>query len=274
MNTQLIELQENNVGIWEQQETIQQIKDIYGRGLNNAEFNIFIQLGKATGLNPFLKEMWAVKYGSGAAQIFIGRDGYRKSAQSHTEYDYHLVDAVYSNDEFQVENGEVKHSYNLKDRGDLVGAYCVVKRKNSERPMFTFVELKEYSTKKSLWAKDGGKPATMIKKVAEAQGLRQAFQALFAGTYHEYENWNEEKQQVKFINKGVLGLKERLGITQTHSIDNVIDQMKEAKSYQELKKVGETAKDFTEEEKEILKDVFLEKKQFFINQSTRRNSNV
>ncbi len=36
-----------------------------------------------------------------------------------------------------------------------------------------------------------GKPATMIKKVAEAQGLRASFQELFAGTYEESENWKD-----------------------------------------------------------------------------------
>lgn len=271
MTTQLMEFQQNSLGIWEQQETVQQIKMIYGRDLNNAEFNIFIQLGKATGLNPFLKEMWAVKYGNGAAQIFIGRDGYRKSAQAHPEYDYHLVDAVYSNDNFQVENGEVKHSYSLKDRGDLVGAYCVVKRKGAERPMFTFVELKEYSTNKSLWAKQGGKPATMIKKVAEAQGLRQAFQALFAGTYHEYEDWHEEKPQVRITNKGVQGLKERLGLMSPPSVQDVIERINEAQSPEQLKQAGQAAKDFSDDEKKLLRDAYLLKQQSF-KQDNRSNT--
>lgn len=202
---------ENNTQatMWESSDDLKQIKETFGKGLSSAEFNTLVQMGRATGLNPFLKEIWAVKYGERAAQIFIGRDGYRKSAQRHPLYDYHLADAVYSNDKFDVVNGEVTHKYNLGNRGNLVGAYCIVQRKGSSRPTYVFVELKEYTTNKSLWAQDG-KPATMIKKVAEAQGLRAAFQELFAGTYSECEAWQTKDVQQK--PQGVQGLKAKLGI--------------------------------------------------------------
>ncbi|MBI2550835.1 phage recombination protein Bet [Candidatus Uhrbacteria bacterium] len=174
--------------IWQEQTKLAEVKKIYGKDLTDSEFAILVQIGQATHLNPFLREIWAVKYGTSPAQIFIGRDGYRKAAQSNPDYDYHLADAVYQNDDFKIEDGEVRHTYSGKDRGALVGAYCVVKRKSSTKTMFNFVDIKEYSTGKSLWV---GKPATMIKKVAEAQGLRMAFQQLFAGTYDETEAWEE-----------------------------------------------------------------------------------
>jgi phage recombination protein Bet len=174
--------------IWQEQTKLAEVKKIYGKELTDSEFAILVQIGQATHLNPFLREIWAVKYGTSPAQIFIGRDGYRKAAQSNPDYDYHLADAVYQNDDFKIEDGEVRHTYSGKDRGTLVGAYCVVKRKSSTKTMFNFVDIKEYSTGKSLWV---GKPATMIKKVAEAQGLRMAFQQLFAGTYDETEAWEE-----------------------------------------------------------------------------------
>ncbi|QQR83008.1 phage recombination protein Bet [Candidatus Peregrinibacteria bacterium] len=163
--------------IWQEQNKLAEVKKIYGKDLTDSEFSILVQIGQATHLNPFLREIWAVKYGTNPAQIFIGRDGYRKAAQSNPDYDYHLADAVYQNDDFKIEDGEVRHTYSGKDRGALVGAYCVVKRKSSTKTMFNFVDIKEYTTGKSLWI---GKPATMIKKVAEAQGLRMAFQQLFA----------------------------------------------------------------------------------------------
>lgn len=198
--------------IWQEQDALAEIKKIYGKDLTEGEFTTLCQIGQATGLNPFLREIWAVKYGTAPASIFIGRDGYRKAAQRDSEYDYHLTDAVYQNDDFKVENGEVKHAYPITDRGDLVGAYCTVKRKSSTKPTFTFIEFKEYyqgnkddegKVKKkfdrykkqyvdmgeTLW---DSKPATMIKKVAEAQGLRMAFQSMFAGTYAEDEDWEDE----------------------------------------------------------------------------------
>jgi len=170
--------------MWEQKVMLEEIKKLYGKDLTQGEWQIFIQVGRATKLSPYLKEIWAVKYGNNPAQIFVGRDGYRKGAQANPDYEYHQVDAVYTKDEFKVEKGEIVHSYSLTDRGTLVGAYCSVKRRNSSKPIFCYVELSEYNTGKSLWLT---KKATMIKKVAEAQGLRMAFQELFAGTYDEDE---------------------------------------------------------------------------------------
>ena len=199
--------------IWQEQNALTEIKKIYGKDLTEGEFTTLCQIGQATGLNPFLREIWAVKYGGSPASIFIGRDGYRKAAQRDHEYDYHLLDAVYQNDDFKIENGEVKHAYSVKNRGDLIGAYCTVKRRSATKPTFTFIDFHEYyqgnrdgegKVKKrydrykkqytdmgeTLW---DSKPATMIKKVAEAQGLRMAFQSMFAGTYAEDEQWEDEQ---------------------------------------------------------------------------------
>lgn len=199
--TNLAELNVNsNLYMWTNPTSISEIKSICAPKLTDGEFKAFMQIGKATNLNPFLREIWAVKFGDNPANIFIGRDGYRKSAQSHPLYDYHLADAVYEKDEFSVENGQIKHKYTLVNRGKLMGAYCIVKRKNSSLPIYVFVELSEYSTGKSLWNSQNGKPATMIKKVAEAQALRSAFQELFAGTYDESEQWENKSTNLKVVN--------------------------------------------------------------------------
>jgi len=175
--------------IWNDEKNLEEVKKLFAPNLTAVEFSMFVQMGKATGLNPFLREIWAVKFGNNPAQIFVGRDGYRKSAQSYPKYDYHYAEAVYSNDYFKSQDGVYHHEFNLKDRGELVGAFCNVKRKDSTRPISVFVEFKEYDLKQSIWKT---KPATMIKKVAESQALRMAFQEKFAGTYEENELDNEE----------------------------------------------------------------------------------
>ena len=190
MNTQLQQIalaekmQTKVLALWEDDKSLADIRKAYAKNATDTEFNMLIEMGRATALNPFLREIWLVKYGNGAAQIFIGRDGYRIAAQRQPDYDYHLVDAVYSNDKFQMWNGEVQHQYEIANRGDLIGAYCVVKRKSASRTMYVYVELTEYDLKQGLWK---SKPATMIKKVAEAQAIRMAFQSTFAGTYAEEE---------------------------------------------------------------------------------------
>lgn len=170
--------------IWNDEKNLEEVKKLFAPNLSAMEFSMFVQMGKATGLNPFLREIWAVKFGNNAAQIFVGRDGYRKSAQAYPKYDYHYAEAVYSNDYFKAQDGVYHHEFNLKDRGEIVGAFCNVKRKDSTRPISVFVEFKEYDLKQSIWKT---KPATMIKKVAESQALRMAFQERFAGTYEENE---------------------------------------------------------------------------------------
>lgn len=203
----------NSLTMWEDSQKINEIRKLFAPKLTESEFQYFVGLGKATGLNPFLKEIWSVKYDERTpAQVFIGRDGYRKAAQSHNEYDYHQSDAVYENDAFDVQDGLVKHSYKLTNRGNLVGAYCIAKRHKSSRPIYVFVELKEYSTGKSVW---NGKPATMIKKVAESQCLRACFQDLLGGTYGEEEMYNA---QMENTNERVIQ-----GETQTERLKNVLN---------------------------------------------------
>jgi phage recombination protein Bet len=220
MSTALAQLN-TSMTMWDDQVKLNEIRKLFAPKLTEMEFQFFVGLGKATNLNPFTREIWCVKYQESApAQVFIGRDGYRKAAQAHSEYDYHQCDAVYENDAFEVHNGEVKHSYKLVNRGALVGAYCIAKRHKSSRPIYVFAELKEYSTGKSLWNSQTGKPATMIKKVAESQCLRACFQDLLGGTYGEEEmnNTHQEETNIHLIK----------GNTQTEKLksileDNVID---------------------------------------------------
>lgn len=177
-------MSENSVVIWSDESKVAEIKKIYAPSLSPTEFQAFVGIGQSTGLNPFLKEIWAVKYGNNPASIFVGRDGYRKMAQANRDYDWHFVDSIYANDSFKVVNGQPEHNYKLSDRGTLIGAYALCMRKGSSRPNYTRVDFKEYNTSQSLWKT---KPETMIKKVAEAQVLRMTFQDIFAGTYDESE---------------------------------------------------------------------------------------
>ena len=239
MSTALAQLN-NSMTMWEDSAKLNEIRKLFAPKLTEMEFQFFVGLGKAANLNPFTREIWCVKYQDSApAQVFIGRDGYRKAAQAHSEYDYHQCDAVYENDLFEVHNGEVKHSYKLVNRGALVGAYCIAKRHKSSRPIYVFAELKEYSTGKSLWNPQSGKPATMIKKVAESQCLRACFQDLLGGTYGEEEMANS---QIDNANLRVIH-----GNTQTEKLksildDNVIDA-ETGEVIEQEKKVHNTGRD-------------------------------
>ncbi len=187
MSNELATIQ-NEMGHWEDESKLKEIKAIFAPKLSDNEFKFFVGMGKANDLNPFTREIWAIKYAENTpAQIFIGRDGYRKSAQRNPDYSHHVVESVYENDEFKFKNGAIDHAYSASKRGKLIAAYCLVYKKSIDKPIYVYCELSEYSTGKSLWHSETGKQATMIKKVAEAQCLRMAFQEQYSGSYSEYE---------------------------------------------------------------------------------------
>ncbi|MCF7839771.1 MAG: phage recombination protein Bet [Candidatus Marinimicrobia bacterium] len=169
--------------IWDNQ--VAEIRKAFALGLDNVQFTMFVELGRSLNLNPFKREIWAVKYRD-QVSVFVGRDGYRKVAQEQPDYNGHCVEAVYSNDKIRVVNGVLEHEFNFTDRGHLVGAYCEVYRKTIDHPFRVMVRLDEYKKEQANWR---NMPETMIKKVAESQTLRMAYQGIFAGTYHEAEDW-------------------------------------------------------------------------------------
>ena len=183
---------ETNLTIWSDKDQLSTIRKAYASGLDENEFKMFIEIGRSLNANPFTREIYATKFGN-KTNIFCGRDFYRKKAQEQSNYLGHFVDSVYSNDNFSVKNGEVDHGYNLKNRGELIGAYCTVYKKGLIIPFYSFVKFEEYIQKNSpIWI---SKPETMIKKVAESQSLRGAFQGIFEGTYDESEDWNDSTEK-------------------------------------------------------------------------------
>jgi phage recombination protein Bet len=182
-----------NVDMWHNETQLKEIRSVYAKGATDTEFQTFVQMGRATGLNPFLREIWFVKYNQKDANIFIGRDGYRKTANRDKNYMRHHAEAIYTNDKFKYDanTGKVFHDYDFKDRGNLYGAYCLVFMRNNDIPFYKFVLLSEYDLKQSVWVT---KKATMIEKVAEVQCLRMACPELFGGTYDESEQYHVDSK--------------------------------------------------------------------------------
>lgn len=186
MSNELATQDTKDLTIWEGEAALKEIKDLFAPTLTELEFKGFVNMGKALNLNPFTKELWAIKYDkSKPAQIFIGRDGYRVNARRHPQFDYMRVEAVYSNDTYENDNGVINHKFGFANRGTLLGAYCLVKRKDASEPEYRSVLLSEYDKRQGNW---NTMKETMIKKVCEVQCLRAAFPEKFAGTYSEYED--------------------------------------------------------------------------------------
>jgi phage recombination protein Bet len=162
--------------------------------LTDQEIMYFMAMCKARQLNPFIREVHLIKYGSTAAQVVVGRDAYQKRATKHKMYNGSETGIwVERNDTGEIikRNGSILST----TKETLLGSWCKVYRKDWEHPIEVEVNFNEYVGKKSdgtVNAQWSTKPVTMIVKVAESQALRKAFVEELGGMYEADElNINE-----------------------------------------------------------------------------------
>jgi recombination protein RecT len=124
-------------------------------------------------LNPFNKEVWCYKDNRGNLLIFAGRDGFLSKAQKNPLFNGIRSMEVCKNDEFtmDVANNKIVHNPSFKNRGEIIGAYCIVFRKGGE-PTIEWSDATVYDKKRNTW---NTHKAEMMKKVAECHALKKAF---------------------------------------------------------------------------------------------------
>lgn len=152
---------------------IETLRQTVAMGLTDPEMFLFAEHCKGTGLNPFKKEVWAIKAG-GRLQIMTGINGYWQIANRHPQFDGAETGMIDANGEF------VK---SVPDNS-FVGAWCRVHRKDRKIPMEGEAFLVDYKKNTPIWSQT---PRIMIKKVAESIALRKAFPQELNGTYTEEE---------------------------------------------------------------------------------------
>lgn len=144
---------------------IETIKRTVAQGVDDIELAMFLELCKASGLNPFKKEAWCIKAGN-RAQIMVGLNGYLKIANSHPQFD---------GMEIMLDSNE---------KGELVSATCKVHRKDRKYPSTGIAFMREYRKETPIWKQ---MPSVMLGKVAKCIAIREAFPLETAGTYAEEE---------------------------------------------------------------------------------------
>lgn len=146
-------------------EMILTLKMTVAQGLNDHEFKLFIEIVKSTRLNPFRREIWAIKAG-GRLQIMTGINGFFAIANSHPEYD---------GLECEVE---------LDDKGLPAKAIARAHRKDRKFPAVGIALLRESRGSSPVWNQQ---PSVMLAKVAKARALREAFPQEMGGLYTDDE---------------------------------------------------------------------------------------
>lgn len=146
------------------------------------ELAMFINLCKFQGLNPWLREAYLIKYGTSPATLVVGKETFVKRAERHPQYDgFKAGIIVISGEEIVYREG----MFALPSE-EIVGGWAEVYRKDRSVPYRSEASLAEYAGRKKDGTMNGqwqSKPATMIRKVALVQALREAFPEALGGMY-------------------------------------------------------------------------------------------
>ena len=156
------------------------------------EVAMFMNLCKFSGLNPWLKEAYCIKYGTEPATMVVGKEAFEKRAEENPAYDGDESGIIVVD-----ESGVVTYRKGtMKLPGEeIIGGYAEVWRKDRSHSTRVEVSFEEYAGRKKdgtlngQWSK---KPATMIRKVALVQALREAFPKAFGGMYTAEEQGMDE----------------------------------------------------------------------------------
>lgn len=148
---------------------------VSGNGaVTTQEVVMFINLCKFQHLNPFLREAYLIKYGTAPATMVVGKEVLTKRAMRNPKYAGMEAGIIVCDEKGVLENRI--GSFHLSNE-EIVGGWAKVYVKGYDKPVQSAVSFGEYCLMKngapaSNWA---AKPATMIRKVAVVQALREAF---------------------------------------------------------------------------------------------------
>jgi phage recombination protein Bet len=158
-----------------------------GGNVTDQEVVMFLSLCKYQHLNPFLREAYLIKFGStDPATMVTGKDVFTKRADANPNYKGKKAGIIVLKESGEVEERE---GTMVLPKETIVGGWAKVFIDGKE-PEYQSVSFDEYAGRKkdgtlnSQWAK---KPATMIRKVAVVQALREAFPNTFQGLYAQEE---------------------------------------------------------------------------------------
>ena len=160
--------------------------------VTDQEVMMFLSLCKFQKLNPFLREAYLIKYGNQPATIVTGKEAFMKRAMRNPRYAGHEAGVV-----VLLENGLLDNRVGtiVLEGEKLVGGWVRVHIEGWKVPMMLTASFDEYVGRKKSgevnqqWAT---KPASMIRKVALVQALREAFPEDLGGMYTPEEKIDGE----------------------------------------------------------------------------------
>ena len=172
----------SNLALWTPEQT-QLISTTIAPGCSNDELRLFAYACQRTGLDPFSKQIYAIKRGS-KMTIQAGIDGLRAIAERTGQLDG-------SETYWCGDDGDWRDVW-LSNKPPAA-AKTIIHRKGASHPFVGVARFADYNAGQGLWSKMG---ATMIAKCSEALALRKAFPADMSGVYSTDEMQQAEIEPV------------------------------------------------------------------------------
>lgn len=158
-----------------------------GQQVDDREIFGFMAKCQARHLNPLAGDAYMTTYrnkmtGKVEASVIVSKDYFVRTATQQPGFDGIKAGVVVvdRNGAFTYREGTIYGTHTEK----LIGGWAEVYDKGRSHPSRAEVSLEEYDQHRSLWKT---KPATMIRKVALVQALREAYPGAYGGIYDRDE---------------------------------------------------------------------------------------
>lgn len=167
-NTGMVPVTSTGKGYFDDQQ-VAILKSSYAKSLDNIEFKVFLETAAALKLNPFSREIYAIKYG-GTMSLVTSIDGYRKlSARSGR-----FMGVTNGRLRVKTREGEsitIDHEFYDPDEHTIISGTIGIRVKDWPDPVEATAVFKTYKKDQANWKL---MPDVMILKCAEAQAHRKA----------------------------------------------------------------------------------------------------
>lgn len=167
----------NEVAVVSEEKIIKYLDSIgLTKKLTDAEKVQFVEMCTIFNLNPFKREIYAVKYGNDVS-FPVGFETYLKRAERTG-----LLDGWNAKTEGSIANGDLM-------------AIVVIHRKDRSKPFIHNVDFEEFKKNSPFWQNS---PKYMIKKVCTAQAFRLCFPDDIGGLPYTYDELGTSPQDVSY----------------------------------------------------------------------------